>query len=66
MDLQGGLTVRETVATLLETTKQLQNCLRRWSVWKASVEQVSDVYVHVGMKFNATVTEFMSLGIDLS
>lgn len=33
---------------------------------KASDEEVSDVYVDVGTKFNATVTAFMSLGIDLS
>ncbi|KAF9653344.1 hypothetical protein BDM02DRAFT_1890901 [Thelephora ganbajun] len=61
-----GPNVQETVAALLETTKQLQDCLRRWSIGKASDEQVSDVYVDVGTKFNATVTAFMSLGIDLS
>ena len=58
--------MQETVAALLETTKQLQDCLRTWSIGKASDEQVSDVYVDVGTKFNATVTAFMSLGIDLS
>jgi len=61
-----GSNVQETVAALLETTKQLQSCLRRWSIGKASDEQVSDVYVDFGTKFNATVTAFMSLGIDLS
>jgi len=61
-----GSNVQETVAALLETTKQLQGCLRRWGIGKASDEQVSDVYVDFGTKFNATVTAFMSLGIDLS
>ena len=58
--------MQETVAALLETTKQLQDCLQRWSIGMTSDEQVSDVYVDVGTKFNATVTAFMSLGIDLS
>lgn len=58
--------MQETVAALLETTKLLQTCLRRWGMGKASDEEVSDVYVDVGTKFNATVTAFMSLGIDLS
>jgi len=61
-----GSNVYETVAALLETTKHLQDCLRRWSTGKVSDEEVSDVYVDVGTKFNATVTAFMSLGIDLS
>lgn len=58
--------MQETVAALLETTKQLQDCLRKWSIGKVSDEQVSDVYVDVATKFNATVTAFMGLGIDLS
>lgn len=58
--------MKETVAALLEKTKLLQDCLREWSVGKFSDEQVSDVYVDVGTKFNATVTAFMTLGIDLS
>lgn len=58
--------MQEAVAALLETTKHLQDCLQRWSIGKVSDEQVSDVYVDVGTKFNATVTAFMSLGIDLS
>ena len=58
--------MKETVAALLDTTKELQDSLRRWSVGKASDEQVSDVYVDVGTKFNATVTAFMGFGIDLS
>ncbi|KAF9779218.1 hypothetical protein BJ322DRAFT_1113570 [Thelephora terrestris] len=61
-----GSNVQETVAALLETTKQLQDCLKKWSVGGASDEQVSDVYVDFGTKFNATVTAFMSLGIDIS
>jgi len=61
-----GSNVKETVAALLEKTKLLQDCLQEWSVGKFSDEQVSDVYVDVGTKFNATVTAFMTLGIDLS
>lgn len=64
--VQIGSNVQETVAALLETTKHLQDCLRRWSIGKVSDELVSDVYVDVGTKFNATVTAFMSIGIDLS
>ena len=64
--MQIGSNVQETVAALLETTKELQDCLRKWSIGKASDEQVSDVYVDVGTRFNATVTAFISFGIDLS
>ena len=64
--MQIGSNVQETVAALLKTTKQLQGCLRRWGIGKASDERVSYVYVDFGTKFNATVTAFMSLGIDLS
>jgi len=65
-NVQIGSNVQETVAALLETTKRLQDCLGKWSMGKASDEQVSDVYVDVGTKFNATVTAFMGFGIDLS
>lgn len=43
----------------------MSDCLRRWSIGNAGGGQVGDVYVDVGMEFDATVTAFMSLGIDL-
>ncbi|KZV74484.1 hypothetical protein PENSPDRAFT_681870 [Peniophora sp. CONT] len=54
------------VAILLETTKELQEMLRLWSLQQVSDEQVSDVYVTLGNQFNATVTAFQYYDIDLS
>ena len=64
--IQIGLNVQETVAALPETAKRSQDCLRMWSIGKASDGQVSDEYVTFGTRFNATVAAFLSLGIDLS
>lgn len=63
---QRGPDVPRAVATLLETTKQLQEMLSLWSVRRVNEQQVSDVYVRVGTTFNETVTAFASIAIDLS
>ncbi|KAA1468995.1 hypothetical protein DENSPDRAFT_834503 [Dentipellis sp. KUC8613] len=58
--------VPRAVASLLETTKQLQEMLRLWGNRAVNENQVSDVYVRVGTEFNATVTAFAQFNIDLS
>lgn len=58
--------VPRAVATLLQTTKRLQEMLELWSTYQANESQVSDVYVHVGTEFNATVTAFAYYSIDMS
>lgn len=39
--------------------------LELWSTYQANESQVSDVYVHVGTEFNATVTAFAYYSIDM-
>ena len=58
--------ILRAVTTLLETTKQLQEMLRLWSIQQATESQVSDVYVRVGTEFNATVTAFAVYSIDMT
>lgn len=58
--------VPRAVASLLETTKQLQETLRLWSVLQVSEQHVSDVYVRLGAEFNTTVVAFQHFGIDMS
>ncbi|KAI0306033.1 hypothetical protein B0F90DRAFT_957798 [Multifurca ochricompacta] len=58
--------VPRAVAALLETTKQLQETLRLWSVSQASEIHVSGVYVRLGTEFNSTVVAFQTFGIDMS
>jgi len=58
--------VLQCVTSLLDATKELTECLQLWSVARATEEQVSDVYVTVGTKFNLMVAAFMSVGIDMS
>ncbi|KAI9464484.1 hypothetical protein BJY52DRAFT_1249386 [Lactarius psammicola] len=58
--------VPRAVASLLETTKQLQETLRLWSVLQVSEQHVSDVYVRLGTEFNSTVAAFQHFGIDMS
>jgi hypothetical protein len=57
--------VPRTVATLLETTKQLQEMLRLWSTSRVSEQHVSDIYVRLGNEFNSTVVAFQNFGIDM-
>jgi hypothetical protein len=59
------LNVPQAVATLLETTKQLQEMLRLWSISRASEQHVSDIYVRLGTEFNSTVAAFQNFGIDM-
>ncbi|THH17833.1 hypothetical protein EW146_g3043 [Bondarzewia mesenterica] len=58
--------VPRAVASLLRTTKQLQETLQLWSTRQVTESQVSDVYVRLGTEFNATVTAFAYYSIDLS
>jgi len=58
--------VPRAVASLLDTTKQLQEMLRLWSMSRATEQHVSDVYVRLGTEFNTTVVAFQNFGIDLS
>ncbi|KAH9967437.1 hypothetical protein BC827DRAFT_1174171 [Russula dissimulans] len=58
--------VPRAVATLLETTKELQETLRLWSTSRVSEQHVSDIYVRLGTEFNATVVAFQNFRIDLS
>jgi hypothetical protein len=57
--------VPRAVASLVETTKQLQEMLRLWSMSCAAEQHVSDVYVRLGAEFNSTVVAFQNFGIDL-
>jgi hypothetical protein len=57
--------VPRAVASLLETTKQLQETLRVWSMSRASEQHVSDIYVRLGTEFNSTVVAFQNFGIDM-
>ena len=57
--------VPRAVASLLDTTKQLQEMLRLWSMSRATEQHVSDVYVRLGTEFNTTVVAFQNFGIDL-
>jgi len=58
--------VPQAVATLLETTKELQETLRLWSMSRASEQHVSDLYVRLGTEFNSTVVAFQNFRIDMS
>ncbi|KAI0272393.1 hypothetical protein BC834DRAFT_840705 [Gloeopeniophorella convolvens] len=58
--------VPRAVATLLETTKQLQEMLRLWAMSQATEQHVSDLYVRLGSEFNSTVVAFQNFGIDMS
>ena len=53
------------VATLLATTKQLQEMLRHWAAGHVPAEQVGDVYVLLANAFNAAVIAFQYHNIDL-
>jgi len=57
--------VPQAVATLLETTKQLQETLRLWSMSRVSEQHVSDIYVRLGTEFNSTVVAFQNFRIDM-
>jgi len=57
--------VPRAVASLLETTKQLQETLRLWSMSRASEQHVSNIYVRLGTEFNSTVVAFQNFGIDM-
>ena len=57
--------VPRAVASLLDTTKQLQEMLRLWSMSRATEQHVSDLYVRLGTEFNTTVVAFQQFGIDL-
>jgi len=57
--------VPRAVASLLETTKQLQEMLRLWSISCATEQHVSEVYVRLGTEFNSTVVAFQKFRIDL-
>jgi hypothetical protein len=57
--------VPRTVASLLESTKQLQETLRLWSISCATEQHVSEVYVRLGTEFNSTVVAFQKFGIEL-
>jgi hypothetical protein len=57
--------VPRAVASLVETTKQLQEMLRLWSMSCATEQHVSDIYVRLGTEFNSTVVAFQKFGIDL-
>ena len=50
---------------MLETTKQLQETLRLWSMSRVSEQHVSDIYVRLGTEFNSTVVAFQNFGIDM-
>jgi len=61
-----GSDVPQCVTSLLDSTKELTECLQRWSVGRATEKQVSDVYVAVGTRFNVMVSAFITMGIDMS
>ncbi|KIY63178.1 hypothetical protein CYLTODRAFT_426321 [Cylindrobasidium torrendii FP15055 ss-10] len=58
--------VSNNVHSLLQSTKDLQDTLHRWSRGQADEGEVSDIYVRIGTQFNATVQAFAVCGIDLS
>ena len=53
------------VASLLDSTKRLQDLLWYWSLGEVTKEDVGLEYVHLGSQFNATVTAFQYYNIDL-
>ncbi|TFK67142.1 hypothetical protein BDN72DRAFT_915278 [Pluteus cervinus] len=58
--------VPNAVKNLLLSVKELQECLREWSVGEASEGKVSDVYVRIGTNLNSTIQAFAFHKIDLS
>jgi hypothetical protein len=57
--------VPSAVRSLLNSAKQLQELLQRWSVGEATEGQVSDAFVKIGTDFNTTVQAFAWHKIDL-
>ncbi|KAH6906355.1 hypothetical protein BKA70DRAFT_406614 [Coprinopsis sp. MPI-PUGE-AT-0042] len=58
--------VPTSVHNLLASTKRLQSVLKDWSHSRASVSEVSDVYVQIGTEFNTVIHAFAYHQIDLS
>ena len=58
--------VPASVHNLLASTKRLQSILKDWSLSRASVTDVSDVYVQIGTEFNTVIHAFAYHQIDLS
>ncbi|KIY48123.1 hypothetical protein FISHEDRAFT_59166 [Fistulina hepatica ATCC 64428] len=56
--------VPTVVRQLLLSTKQLEAVLSQWALRQATEKQVSDAYVLVGSRINATVHAFAQFGID--
>lgn len=50
---------------LLLSVRGLLEALRQWSEQRMDETDVSDAYVHFGNNFNATITEFRALRIDM-
>ncbi|KAL1710885.1 hypothetical protein EV121DRAFT_285308 [Schizophyllum commune] len=53
------------VHQLLLSVRALLDALRQWSEQRMDETQVSDAYVNFGNNFNATITEFRALRIDM-
>ncbi|EAU90902.1 hypothetical protein CC1G_02289 [Coprinopsis cinerea okayama7 len=58
--------VPTAVQNLLASTKRLQQVLKDWSKARATVTDVSDVYVQIGTEFNTVIHAFAYHQIDLS
>ncbi|TFK25145.1 hypothetical protein FA15DRAFT_373637 [Coprinopsis marcescibilis] len=58
--------VPAAVQSLLSSTRRLQEVLKDWSRARATVTDVSDVYVQIGTEFNVIIQAFAYHQIDLS
>jgi hypothetical protein len=57
--------VAKAVKALLLATNKLMDTLARWAVRQGTEGEVSDMYMRVGMDFNAVVHAFGCYGIDM-
>ena len=57
--------MESSVTRLLVATKMLLESLTQWALRKDTETNVSRIYVRLGNDFNASITAFMSAGIDM-
>ncbi|PAV19987.1 AIP3-domain-containing [Pyrrhoderma noxium] len=57
--------VPTAVSTLCDTTRRLEESLRRWAALEISENDVSDVFVSVGNSFHEMLAAFAAYGIDM-